>query len=114
MKKLFFALICAFISINVFAAGPACSVGNTGQTVELSQTSDTANQRGQLNIYVEASSKLSTKANIMVDVYDGMTNIKVDTVVITIDRTYAFASKIVTGLTPNKVYYFKINRVSCN
>ena len=90
-----------------------CKVGNSGQTVELLQTSGEANSRGQLNIFVEASSELSERVNVMVDIYDGITDTRVNTVVITIDNSSA--NKLVTGLTPNKAYYFKIRQaVSCN
>lgn len=114
MKKLFFALVCALFTINVFAAGPECKVSGENTTVQLTLTSGTADDNGKITIYVNASAALGVTANIMVDVYDAKNNY-FDTIVITITKSNRYGNGTVSGLTPGKAYWFQIRQaVSCD
>ena len=117
MKKLFFIIVCSFFAINVFAAGPSCTVsGGNGAVVELTQTSATA-QYGHVTVGVKvvANCQQTGDANVLVRIYDAMTNKLVDAITISVPLyNYAGGRGLSYKVEDGKAYYFEIvNAVSC-
>ena len=117
MKKLFFIFVCSFFAINVFAAGPSCTVyGGRGAVVELSSQSATA-RNGYVEVWVKVVDNYQQvgSANVLVKIYDAMTDNLVDAINVSVPLNgRSGGSGRSYNVKDGKAYYFKIEKaVSC-
>lgn len=116
MFKFILSFFIAMFSINAFADGYTCTVPNTGGVeVKLLDTSSNSDSNGVISaISVRASSKgIGRSISVVVVIYDALTNKSVKAETITIENGKEDGYTRVSGLAPNRAYYFKIHRATC-
>lgn len=114
MFKFILSFFIAMFSINAFADGYTCTVPNTGGIeAKLSYTSSNSDSSGGITVCVELDGKSHKKISVVVVIYDALTDKSVKAETITINGGFVKSTMRIPGLAPDRAYYFKIHKATC-
>ncbi len=117
MKKMLLSLMFVMFSVGAYADGPTCTVPYSGgMEVALSSTSGNAvHGRVYVDAYVarNAASKYTGTIQVLVNIYDAVTDKKVDAISFSIPNDGKSDGGSSTNVQDGRAYYFEIHRATC-